>query len=164
MHFNRGQVLLDQLMLADRLAMLLTLPGVSDRFGQAILDDAKAARGDAQPAAHERAHGDAEALPFLAKQVCGRHLVVGQLEHGGVGGRHAHLGCQIFAGEAGPTGVDDEGADAAGAALGIGKRNNDVGDAGVGDQVLDAIEQILVPLALVRHLHFQRVAAGLGLR
>src|SRR5262249_7904468 len=78
--------------------------------------------------------------------------------HAGVGGRHAHLGDEVFAVAAGAVGVDDEGADAA-AAFGIGEDDDGRGDAGVGDQVLAAVENEVVAAALVGHLHFERVAA-----
>ena len=82
----------------------------------------------------------------------------------GVGGRHAHLGRQVFAGEARSRRVSTMKAlMRPAAALGIGKGDDGVGDAAVGDQVFHAVEDEVVAAAFVGGLHFQRVAAGVGL-
>ena len=62
--------------------------------------DAEAAGGDAEPAADQCPHRDAEALALGAEQVVGRHAEIGQLEHAGVRRRHADLGEEVLAGPA----------------------------------------------------------------
>jgi len=49
-------------------------------------------------------------LAFLAQQIGSRNRIIGQLKHGGVGSRHAHLRRQVLAGEARPA-IDHEGAE-----------------------------------------------------
>jgi hypothetical protein len=67
-----------------------------------------------------------------------------------------------FLGKAGPIGIDDEGADPATGSFCEG--NDGRSDAAVGNQVLDPVEDELVPLSFVGHLHFEGIAAGLRLR
>src|SRR5690606_13760338 len=57
----------------DRLAELLALPGVADRFVEAALRAAEAAGADVEPAAVEAHHRDAKALTLRAHQIFGRH-------------------------------------------------------------------------------------------
>ena len=140
-------VFLHELVLADQLAVLHARPGVGQRLGQAILDHAQAAGGHAQRPETSVPIAIAKAVAFLAQQVFDRHRMIGHLEHAGVGGEHAQLGVQVFGLERGAGGVDDKRAHAAifaGGVLGIGKQHHGVGDAAVGDQVLDAVEQELV--------------------
>ena len=113
-HLDGGDVLLHQLMLGDRLAVLLPFLGVADRLGQAILDHAQAAGGHAEPAADQRAHGDAEAVALLAEQVAGRHLdsrVISNMPVLAVG--MPILAVRSSLREAGAVRVEDEGADPA---------------------------------------------------
>ena len=66
--------------------------------------------------------------------------------------------------EAGPVALDDEGADAACAAcrVGDGEDGVDVRDAGVGDEVLHAVEDVVVAAPLGARAHRAGVGAGAG--
>src|SRR5207245_4005572 len=122
----------------------------SHDFSETILDDSQAAGGHAQPPAYKRAHGDAKAVAFLAQEIVARNLVILKLEHAGVGGRHAHLGGQVFFGETRAAGIHNESADAV---IGtFGKRHNGRGDAGVGNEIFHAVEHEVIALALISHL------------
>ena len=92
--------------------------------------------------------------------------MVRHLEHPRVGREHAELGGQVFALERVAGRIDDEGADPPFAArlVGrIGKHDHRVGDAAVGNEILDAAQQKVVSHAAKAAGHFQRIAPGFGL-
>ena len=79
--------------------------------------------------------------PSSPSRFCRGHFVVGQLEHAGVGRRHAHLGRQVLALRSpGRPQIDDERADPAACRPWDSRSRRRVGDAAVGDQVLHAVE------------------------
>ena len=97
-------------------------------------------------------------------------MEVAQFEHAGVGGGHADLREQILACDAGLIDVDDESRDSTSCAAAQGgslarirKYDDRMRDAGVGDQILDAIKSEMVRFLFVRRRHLQRIAAGVGL-
>ena len=97
--------------------------------------------------------------PALADEVGGGHAHA--VEHRGAGRRaaHAHLVLEAADREAGPVGLDDERRDAARARrvrIGDGEDDVDVGDAGVRDPVLGAVDDPLVAVAAAR----VRIARG----
>ena len=79
--------------------------------------------------------------------------------------RDAHLRLEPRDREARRVGLDDEGGDAAVARVRIGLREDgvEVRDAGVRDEALRAVEDVLVALAPRRRPHRGRVGAGAGL-
>ena len=91
-HFDVGNVVLNELVLRDLLAVLPAALRILDHLGQAILNDAEATCCDTEPPTHERTHRDAEALAFGTEHVLRRHEYVLHREHGRVRGRHPHLG------------------------------------------------------------------------
>ena len=111
-------------------------------------------------------HRDLEALALLAEQVCGRNAAVVERELAGRRAGDAHLRLQPRDGEAGRVRLDEEGGDARMARIRIGLREDgvEVGDAGVGDEALAAVEDVLVAVADRGRPHRGRVGAGAGLR
>src|SRR5207237_9331890 len=64
-----GDLVLDRLELADRLAELLPFPRIGDRVVERALGQPDRLRADPNPSAVERLHGDPESLAFLAETV-----------------------------------------------------------------------------------------------
>ena len=92
-----------------------------------------------------------------------RHAVEGQLAGRGAG--DAHLRLEPRDREARRVGLDDEGGDAGVARVRVGLREDgvEVRDAGVRDEALRAVEDVLVALAARRRAHRRAVGAGAGL-
>ncbi|EAU62243.1 conserved hypothetical protein [Stigmatella aurantiaca DW4/3-1] len=156
---------LDGLVLPDGLAERLALARVAHRLLERGPGDAQRLRGDADPAAVQRAHGDLEALALLAQEVLGRHAHVLE-EHGaGVRRADAHLLVRLGPDEARRVRGHDEGGDALVARLLVRHREQHDGVrlGAVGDPVLRAVDDVLVAPAHRDRLLGRRVAARLGL-
>src|SRR4029079_61354 len=97
-------------------------------------------------------HRDLEALALLAEQVPGRDPAVVEGELARRGARDAHLRLEPRHLEAGRAGLDQKGRDPRVAGLGIGLREDGVEarDAGVRDEALRPVEDVLVALATRR--------------
>ena len=113
----------------------------------------------------ERLHRDLEALALLADAVLGRNDDVGQRERGRVRRALAHLVEVLLDLDARRVHRDDERRDAAMALARIGLREDDRPGrvAGVRDERLRAVQDVLVATPLGRRLHPRDVGAGIGL-
>ena len=153
-------------MLGDRLAHRLARLRVLERVVGRALRDPERLRGDARARAVEDPHRDLEALALLAEQVRGGDAAVVEGELAGGRAGDAHLRLQASDGEARRIRLDEERGDPRMPAVGVGLREDgvEVGDAGVGDEALAAVEDVLVAVADGRRPHRRRVGAGAGLR
>src|SRR5256714_3200061 len=161
---HRGDHVLDELELADRLPERPALARVLDRALEAGADDAARAGGDGEAPLVEPVHRDLEALPLLAHEVLGRHLDVLEEELARGAGPDAELVLRVRRREAGRALLDDEGRDALVLRGRVGLREDErvVGDGGVGDPVLLAVQDVRVALAAAGRLHLRHVRSGPG--
>src|SRR5699024_4696391 len=152
--------------LRDRTAKLLSFLYISDGLLQRALSNAQSLRCDADSAAVQRRHSDAEALAFLSQEVLLRNDAV--LEDQLCGGRTAdtHLLLLGADAEAREVLLYDERGDALRALALIGHREDDVDIrlAAVRDENLAAVEDIMVALqnSLGLLAGSIRACAGLG--
>ena len=152
-------------MLVDFLAEGFAFLGVSEGKLEGAGGDAERLGGDADAAASQGLHGEFEAETILSEAVGLGHLDV--LEHQGVrvAAADAHL---VFLGaddEAVHAALHDEAVDAAVALVGVGLGHDQV-DArrpAVGDPVLGAVEEVMVPHVDGRRALAGGVASRLGL-
>src|SRR5688572_15619201 len=86
-----GELQLDRLVLADRLAEGVALARILERFLERGLGHADAARRDIDPAELEAADGLMKAAPFRADQIARRHAVVVEHELGRIDALVAEL-------------------------------------------------------------------------
>ena len=95
-------------------------------------------------------HGYDEAHAFFPKQVGLRHAAVLEHQLARGGGADAHFVLLLAEGEAGHALFKDEGAGAAGAALGVGLGDDavNIGFAAVGDPLLGPVEDVVVAVEL----------------
>src|ERR687888_1594955 len=152
---HRGDHVLDELVLPDRLAERLPLARVLDRALEAGADDAACSRSDREAALVEPVHRDLEALSLLADQVLGRELDVLEEELAGRAGPDAELVLRVRRREAGRALLDDEGGDALVLRGRVRLREDErvVGDRGVRDPVLLAVQDVDGALAARGRLH-----------
>ena len=152
-------------MLVDFLAEGLALLGVGEGKFEGAGGDAEGLGGDTDAAAGQGLHGEFEAEPILADAVGLGHLHV--LEHQGVrvAAADAHL---VFLGaddEAFHATLHDETIDAVVALVGVGLGHHEIGAcrSAVGDPILRAVEEVVVPHVDGRRTLAGGVASGLGL-
>src|SRR5262249_27023366 len=140
------------------------LLGVGGRHFEATLGDSERARAVLHASDVEPLLAEAHAFAFLADAVVCRHAHV--LEHD-LPGLVAHHG--LVAGaelHARRIHVDDEAGNAAAralAAVGRGHQLDEIGVAGAGNEALDAVDQVLLPVAHGGGAHAAGVGAGIGL-
>mmetsp|Transcript_34394 Transcript_34394/g.106254 ORF Transcript_34394/g.106254 Transcript_34394/m.106254 type:complete len:422 (-) Transcript_34394:21-1286(-) len=151
----------DGLVLRDGLAHRLALLGVVARLLHRAAGHADGADGDGRAGEVEGLHGDLEAVADLAEHVLLRHDDVVELDAAGVAAALAHVDLLLAAGDARRVAVDDEADEAA---LALGKHEEPVGDATVGDPHLGAVDDPLVALLLGGRLEARDVGPGGGLR
>src|SRR5262245_31968736 len=152
---------LDALVLDDGFAELHALLGELDRFVERALGNAERLRSDAGTGAVEGGERDLEAVAFLAKQVLDGNLAILQHQLAGLGATYAHLVLYLAELEAGPVSLNHEGADAACALALLRRREDgvDMRDAGVGDEVLHAVEDVDIAALLRPRTHRASVRA-----
>ena len=115
--------------------------GVGEGAVEGGLGAAEGGGGDVEPAAVEAGHGVAEACALVAEQVVGRDAAVVELDLGGGLGLPAHLALRRAEAEAGGSGLDQHGRDAARAvAAGADHDEVEVGEAAAGDEGLGAVQ------------------------
>ena len=164
-----GDLLLDQLELAERLLELHALLGVLDGGLQAGLGGAGAAGAEGGAAEVEHGQRDAQALADLAEDVLGGHGHVVEGQPGRGGAADAALGhARLDHLEAGHVRRDQEGGDLRLVAAGHGRAGHHgqhVGDAAVGDVALLAVEDVGLAVGRRRggRLHVGGVGAGFRL-
>ena len=160
-----GHLELRVLELGDRAAELLALLGVLDGLVHGALGNAEGLACDADAAAVEGLHGQAEAFAELAQLAILRDAAV--FEDKLCRGRAAdtHLLLLLADAEAGVGLLDDEGADALGAQALVGHGDDDehVGVGAVGDENLASVEHPLVAVKDGGGLLPGGVGAGVGL-
>ena len=157
-----GDLALDELELADRLAELLAVVDVRHDAVHHRLHDAERPAGEHGALVVEPAHQHARATIERAEHVSGRHLDVREHQLAGVAAAHAELVQLLCDGKALHALFDQEGGDAAGAELRLGLRvdHQGVGIRPVGDPHLAAVQQVVVALVLGPELHADDVGAG----
>ena len=151
------------LQLVDRLAEGDALLGVVVGEVGRALRDPDGLRGRAQARALERPQGDRQPLALLADQVRRRDAHVVEHRRAGRRALDAELVLELAHREALAIGLDDEGAHAPVLAVGHREHDVEVGDAGVRDPVLGAVDDPLVAVADGGRAHRGGVGAGLGL-
>ncbi len=151
-------------MVEDGGAEALALLGVSQRRFKRAARHAHALRGDADAPAFERAQGDLVALAFAADQVLGRDAAVVEIDLRGVAGMLAQLVFQPRHHITGRAGGHDEGARAffAGAFVGHGDDDRRMSIFAAGDELLDAVEHVLIALLHRRGAQRRGTAARCG--
>ena len=160
-----GEHVLDELVLPDRLTERLALACVLDRPLEARPDDAARSCSDGEAALVEAVHRDLEPLALLADQVLGGHLDVLEEELAGRAGPDAELVLRLGRREAGRALLQDERRDALVLRGRVRLREDErvVGDGGVGDPVLLAVQDVDVALEAGGRLHRGHVRSGRGL-
>ena len=140
----------------ERLAELATVAGVGDRLVEGARRHAAGGRGHRRPQAVERAHAELEAGALLAEQrVCRqRQPSNGELAERVRRGEHLRAG----EAQARSVGGDQEAGETAAArrAVGGGEDAVEVGDAGVRDERLAAVELPAVAVAAARSSRARR--------
>ena len=122
-------------------------------------------RGDAQPPAVQRFHGDAEPVAGPADETVGGDAEVAQKEFAGLGAADAHLALRGGDEQAGVVTAHHEGAQAFRALpAGTGKEDIDIGPAGIGDEYLVSVDDVETAVQLRRGGDGPHVRPGLGLR
>ena len=102
-------------------------------------------RGDAQPPAVQRFHGDAEPVARPADEAVGGDAEVAQKEFAGLGAADAHLALRGGDEQASVVTAHHEGAQAFRALpAGTGEEDIDIGPAGIGDEYLVSVDCISV--------------------
>ena len=158
-HLHPGQLVLDELVLADRLAEPDALLGVGDAQFEAAVDDAEGHRGDAHALDRE---GLLRTLAVrhllgLAEQAVLAHPHVGEEEHPGRRGVHPHLAHRLRLLEAGHPLLEHERED-----LALGRRvalveladeHRGVRVGTVRDERLVAVQHVLIAVAPRGRLH-----------
>ena len=157
---------LDGLVLGNGTPEGLPLLGVAHRFFEGRLSDADALGGDDDPAGVQDIHGVAEPPAFLSQQIFGGNGRV--LEHHFVRAGRPHPHLAVLRGDGQPRGPlgNDEGADSPiplGAVL-RGEHHHGLGNLGVGDEVLGAVEEVGAVPHGRRGLEGRRVRPAAGLR
>src|SRR5579862_7922680 len=115
-----GDLALDQLEFADRLAELFAVVDVGDDRVEAGLHDADRPGRQYRALVIEAAHQDAHALALLAEQVFRRHFAILEHQFRGRAAAHAQFVELLRRAKPGETLLDQEGGDAARARLGPG--------------------------------------------
>src|SRR3954451_3967137 len=160
-----GELVADDLEVADLPAERLALEGVLHGHLEAALGARDAPRGADQPLALELPADVVEALALLAEHRRGRHAHVLEGEQRGVAGVHAELLELLLADDARQVHGHEEQRDAAVAGLrvGLGDEDDHVGAVAVGDVGLRAVDYVLVAVAHRARLDAGDVGAGVGL-
>src|SRR5439155_20375453 len=127
-----------------RLARLRVL----ERVVRRALSEAEPLRADAGPRPVEHPHRDPEALALLAEEIRSRDAARVEEDLPGRRALDPHLRLDPPDLEPRGVGLDHEGRDArvAGLRFGLGEDDVDVGDAGVRDEALAAVQDVLVAL------------------
>ncbi|MNN21613.1 hypothetical protein D3C81_1349420 [compost metagenome] len=122
-------------------------------------------RGYADAAAFQVAQGDAVSLALLAQAATGRKAQVVELDLAGVRGVLAELVLDAHDAVAGGIGGHDEGADAllARRRVGDGEDDHHAGMAAGGDELLGAVQHIVVAVASGAGAQVAGIGTGLGL-
>ncbi|MCY1293626.1 hypothetical protein D9M70_428910 [compost metagenome] len=153
------------LVLDDRLAEGLALVGVVARRLEGRTRHADGLRGDADAPAFQVGQGDAVALPLLAQAQGRRDAHVVELDLAGIGRMLAELFLHPHHLESGGVGGHDEGADALLAGLRVGDREDDHHSsmAAGGDELLGAVQHVVVTVAAGAGAQVAGIRPGLGL-
>src|SRR6266540_410976 len=139
-------------MLADRPAHRLARLRVLERVVGRALRETETLCADTRPRVVEDAHRDLEAVSLLAEQVRGWDAAVVEEDLAGRRALDAHLRLDAADLEAGRVCFENEGGDTGVAAFRIGLREHGVHvrDAGVRDEALAAVEDVLAVVQLRR--------------
>src|SRR5438105_39494 len=161
-----GQHRRDELVLRDRHAHGLARLRVLERVVRRALREAEALRADPGPRAVEDLHRDPEAFALLAEQVVRRDAAVVEEDLARGRALDSHLRLDPPDLEPGRVRFDHERGDTGMAGLGIGLCEDDVEacDAGVRDEALRAVEDVIVALAPRLAAHRGRIRARARLR
>ncbi len=147
----------------DRPAELLPRHRVFERVVERSLGQARGARGDAEPAGIQRRQGDREAVALCADQPVSGDTRAVEVHRRGRARPHAHLVLGRGRGETGSVARYQEAGDAVRLVrLGAGHHAVEVGDAGVRDPCLVAVQ--LVAVGLAHGVGGQRRGVRAGLR
>ena len=133
-----AQLLLDRAERGDRLAKLLALPGIARRLLDRQPRAAAAHGAELQPPVVQRVECDLVTLPDLAEQVRGRDLRLLQDQRRRRGAEQPELVLFLAGRDAGEGALDDESREVL--AIDLGKHDEDVGEAAVGDPHLLAVQ------------------------
>ena len=160
-----GELKAEVLLEGDGFAKLDALFGVSESRFIGALADAESLRGNADTAAIEGLHGNAEALALFAEQVFLRHFDVVEHKFSCRGGADAHLVVGIAEAEPLPAFFYNEGGNAfdADARSGHGKNDISVGFGCVRDENFAAVKDIVVPVEFGNRFCAAGIGAGIGL-
>ena len=150
-----GELLPDQAEVGDGLPEGLPLLGVGGRELDDVPDPGHAGDAQLEPADVQDVEGDAVPLADLAEQVSGGDHRVLEDERARRAAPDPHLVLLGTRGEPGRVAVDDEGGELV--AVDLGEDDEDVGEAGVGDPLLGAVQD---PVLAVGREH----GPGLGRR
>ncbi len=116
---HKGQLLLDQLMLADGLAKGLTFVGILQARFQTGADQPGCAAGDGVAAIVQAGHGDFETFTFLTEAILNRDFHVLHRDPPGRTGAHTELAVNIAGGQAGHIVSQDKSGHAPAARFGV---------------------------------------------
>ena len=161
-----GELALDELELADRLAELLALVDVGHHHVEAGLHDAERPRRQHRPLVVEARHQHVDAASDLAEHVLLGDLALLEDQLAGIRAAHAELVELLGGGESLHALLDQEGGDAAGARrrVGLGVDHQGLGDGAVGDPHLGAGQHVAVAPLLGAGPHRHHVRPGARLR
>src|SRR5208337_660269 len=112
--------------------------------------------------AHEGGHRNLEPITFLPKQVLLGNWVVAQFEQAGISGRHSKFCRQILFEDSFLVSVNYESANSV-PAFRVCESHDCMSNARIRDEIFHSVENVLTSLILIRHLHFEWIAASLGL-
>ena len=143
-----------------RLPKALRSPRIGERLVEGRLRAAERAGADVDASAVEARHGDLEAHALVREPVGDGHARILE-DHGGGGLRiPAHLLLLRAEGHAGHVLLDHEGRDAGGALrAGAHHGHVDVGGAGARDELLDAVDDVMIAVTHRLGLERRRVRA-----
>ena len=172
LHLDRhvGELEGDALELADLLAELLTRCSPVERVGEGALGPPQAGGTDLEAGGTEPVVGDLEAPVDLAEHGVLRQAAVVEFENRVAVAAMRDVAVALADGEARGTLVDEEGGDQLPRAawpllLARGHEGDgEIGDVGVGDEVLGAAEDPVAAVASGRGLHAAEIGAGARLR
>ncbi|MCY1350752.1 hypothetical protein D9M69_369940 [compost metagenome] len=153
------------LVLDDRLAEGLALMGVVPCRLEGRTGHAHGLSGDADAAAFQVGQGDTVAISFRAQAQRCRYAHLVQLDLAGVRGVLAEFFLHPHHLVAGGIGGDDEGADAllAGLRIGDGEDDHHAGMLAGGDELLGAVQHVMIAVAARAGAQVAGIGTGLGL-
>src|SRR5271166_1835309 len=161
-----GELELDGLELADGLAELFALLGVTNRGIESALSHAEAECGDGDTAAIENFQAACEAFAFGAEKILGGDFAVGEDNFGSVAGAHAQLVFFLAGAKTGSSLFKDERADAVRAFgfVGDGHGHADIGIVTVRGEGFRAVENPMRAVPAGNGAGAPGIGAGFGFR